>query len=102
MQGWRLAAAPACLGNWMAKAQDCSDMCRCTPYPLPEALALQAKLLMPLQERGVCPADECGCRSADSRKVAVCTLYAWEAGVKAGVAVLVSQTIEILHTSTAL
>ena len=96
------ACCCSCLcGELVGKdTQNCSDMYKSTPYPLPEAPALQAKLLMALQERGVCPADECGRRSADSGKVAVCTLCAWEVGVEAGVAVLVRQTMGTLHTST--
>lgn len=46
------------------------------PYPVPEALALQAELLVSLQKCGVCSADERGRRSADSRKIAVRALYA--------------------------
>ena len=98
MQGQRVASA--CLENWLVKARYCSDMCKSTPYPLPEALALQAKFLMPLQKRGMCPADKCRRRFADSRKIAVCTLYFWKVGVKTSVAVLVRQTDRTLHIST--
>lgn len=100
MQRWKLASGLFEVTGWQ---KDSSVVIQASAhtYPFPEALALQAKLLVSLQKCGMCSADECGRRSADSRKVAVRTVYACQVGVEAGVAVLVSQTSRTLHTRTA-
>lgn len=100
MQSWKL---PSCLFEVTGWEKDSSAVLQVSahPYLLPDALALQAELLVSLQKCGMCSADQRGRRSADSRKVAVRTLYACQIRVEAGVAVLVSQTSRALHTRTA-